>query len=392
MAGLEITAVVSSIISAFASGMDIFKRMRAKQKVKKRSQKEVPPTREEQQLQESLQRNPRAIRVEYDRSVARHGHSFEVGDMHAHNSLAHTLLKLNTGLVNIINHALSDSARARKLSRKSLYSLSELAAADTIHALTELNRRLGSRSQLALPKQVPQRLEESHGRWKKPGKRACKVPNNPKAPSTQVPEKERPKPDPLARGGWVRSKSGTSVVTVSSGASTPKPAKHKRADSAVSMSKVAHPNLARAGLSSPVPYNCPGKPADDTIPFHTGRPTQQENSQMLDLWLASPEEWAVAKAPPRPPKIPLERSTSYRRPRPPSVATFQTASTKIGEIPEHRWLNQPVVPWENRRLPYTIPPPLEPEPEKKPKGFRAWWKNCNAAGRKTVNKAHDVST
>ena len=389
MSGLEVTAVVASIISAFGSGMDIFKRMRAKQKAKKRSQKEVPPTREESQLQESLHRNPRAIRAEYDRSVARHGRSFEVGDIHAHNSLAHTLLKLNTGLINIINQALSDSATARELSRKSLFSLSELAAADAILALTELNRRLGSKSQLDLPKHV--RLRASRGRRKKPGNRDNEVPNNQKAALLSAPEKERPKPDPLARGGWVRSKSGTSVVTVSSGASTPKSAKHKRADSAISMSKIVHPSSARAESSSPVSRNCQGKPAEDTALLHDGGLSQQAHSQMVDLWLASPEAWTMEQAPPRPPKIPLERPTSYRRPRPPSVATFQTTSTKIGEIPEHRWLDRPMVPWENKPLPYTIPPPLEPEPEKKPRGFKAWWKKCNAAERKSISKAHDVT-
>jgi hypothetical protein len=52
------------------------------------------------------------------------------------------------------------------------------------------------------------------------------------------------------------------------------------------------------------------------------------------------------------------------------VATFLTASTKIGEIPEYR------LPWDDRPLPYVIPPPLEPEPVKrKTRGFKSWWKS-----------------
>jgi hypothetical protein len=52
-----------------------------------------------------------------------------------------------------------------------------------------------------------------------------------------------------------------------------------------------------------------------------------------------------------------------------------TASTKIGEIPEHRWPAQ--ASGEQRPLPYTIPPPLNVEDisrKKKGRGFRFWKK------------------
>jgi hypothetical protein len=79
------------------------------------------------------------------------------------------------------------------------------------------------------------------------------------------------------------------------------------------------------------------------------------------------------------------------RPRPPSVATFLTASTKIGEIPEHRWLphhndtnpdsSRLPLPWDNQQrllqkkpLPYIIPPRLEDDlaPKRKGRGFKFW--------------------
>ena len=92
-------------------------------------------------------------------------------------------------------------------------------------------------------------------------------------------------------------------------------------------------------------------------------------------------EWA----PPRPPKIPLDsRTTSLSarpstgvRPRPPSVATFMTASTKIGEIPESRWPDRiPQAGEELRPVPYTIPPLLNiEEVPRKRRGLRFWRKS-----------------
>lgn len=82
--------------------------------------------------------------------------------------------------------------------------------------------------------------------------------------------------------------------------------------------------------------------------------------------------------PPRPPKVPLNdhQNGHGMRVRPTSVATFMTASTKVGEIPEHRWINKPAAHAEKERpLPYVIPPPLRPdlmEPKKKGRGFKFW--------------------
>jgi hypothetical protein len=393
MSGLEVAAVVSSIIAAFGSGMDLFKRMRAKAKAKKLDKHGAKLTHDELRLRQSLCRGPQQIQAEYDKNVARLGHRFQIGDPIAHSSLAHTLVALNTGLVNILKHALSEDSKAREMSKRSLLGLSELATADTINALGQLNKRLTSVSSLVVQPQPY--AQTAHRKKTKTAQQQDQAFMASKPSPPQTKEKKRPDPDPLARGGWIRSKSGTSVV--SGGSSTPRPAKKKRSHSSPFPAK-------GSPLSQPEPIALDPHPAHGNSPcicgaqFSSprhdlenrkddpqayGRPQLQEP----DLLLASPDVFNADLLPPRPPKIPLERSVPSRKPRPPSVATFLTASTKIGEIPEHRWADRPALPWEDRPLPYVIPPPLEPEPvKKKTRGFKSWWKSGNRDERSTKSE------
>ena len=387
MSAVEVAAIVTSIIAAFSSGMNVLKRMRVRQKTRKQDKQAAIPTQDELRVEKSLLRGPRQIRAEYDKNVTRLGHRFEIGDPIANNSLAHTLIVLNTGLVNILNHALSGDSKAREMSKRSLLGLSELAAADTINALAQLNRRLASATSLAVQPQ-PQPSTPRRRKGKVPKEKDQTLTSLKTSSSPMTKEKKRPEADPLARGGWIRSKSGTSVV--SSGSSTPRPANQTSNHSSFSLAKTpspSHPDLTASNLqliqSNPL---CPSG-TQFLPPQHVSEDHKHQAQTRMslrleepDILLASPDVFNSDLAPPRPPKIPIERPVSTRRPRPPSVATFLTASTKIGEIPEHRWLDRPTLPWDNRPLPYVIPPPLEPEPAKrKPRGFRSWWKNHGRA-------------
>ena len=390
MSGIEVAATVASIIAAFGSGMNVLKRVRVKQKARKQDKQTAKITQDELRVQQSLLRGPQQIRAEYDKNVTRLGHRFEIGDAIAHDSLAHTLIVLNTGLVNILNHALSGDSKAHEMSKRSLLGLSELAAADTINALGQLNKRLDKRldkrfaSASSFAVQPKPQLNTPHRRKRKASKQkeqALVAPNiTPPTPK----EKNRPEADPLARGGWVRSKSGTSVV--SSGSSTPRPSKQSSNHSSFSLAKDLSPSHLeptapnpRLTQSNPIcPCGTHVLPPQYEIEKHRHHPQSHTYMQLQepDVLLASPDAFSADFVPPRPPKIPLERPVSTRKPRPPSVATFLTASTKIGEIPEHRWLDRHLLPWDNRPLPYVIPPPLEPEPAKrKARGFKSWWKS-----------------
>ncbi len=427
MSPVDVTAVVLAIVSAFASGVDIFKRMKAKQRSKK-SRNKAPArlAEEEWQLHISLQDRPREIKAEYDRNVSRLGNRFAVGDSTAQTSLNRTLLILNTGLIQILSHALSSDSKAQALSRRSLLNLSENAAADAVRALEQLESRLSSASQLMLTappstNKKPRKggFEHSKGAAGPPKARAAHKPRSKSFPTTG---RKRPGPDPLLRGAWVRSKSGTSVV---SGTGTPRVIDLKAVSTSLLPDGLSLPRLphsrAKSSPSHPSRFN------NERPPDHHGQESFSYLNHLPPSYAASSEQKqqhypkrqpslllvscevftdsqtmsppSTPSAPPRPPKIPLQDATSLQdaavsapplRFRPPSVATFMTASTKIGEIREHRRLNhhsnndsdpaRPNFHWEeqqyaNKPLPYPIPPSLEDEPTPKRKGLGLkFWK------------------
>ena len=431
MSSVEVTAVVASIVSAFASGMDIFKRMKARQRSKKSRNNPDRLTEEWWQLQTSLQDRPQEIKAEYDRNLARLGNRFAVGDSTAQTSLNHTLLILNTGLIQILSHALSSDIKAQALSRRSLLKLSENAAADAVRALEQLEGRLSSTSKLTLTAPLttnkkPRKKREGTSK-SVAGPPKARPAYKPRSKSFSTTERKRPGPDPLIRGAWVRSKSGTSVITSSvssSGTAVPKTVDLKAVSASLVPYGLSFPRLSHNRTKSSPSY--PSRLSQERPPDHHRKESfsyldhlppsyvasleQKEQhcpNRQPSLLLASPEVFtgignmssqSPSLPPPPPPKIPLQNPISCQdttlsaprmRVRPPSVATFMTASTKIGEIPEHRWLNhdsnnnsdpaRPILPWEeqqyaNKPLPYTIPPRLEDEPAPKRKGlgFKFW--------------------
>ena len=184
--------------------MDLFRRMSGKKP--KRKGREPTYSEQELWLRDSLEQRPREIKESYSKSVARLGHRFEDGDSRAHTSLAHTLLVLNSGLINLINEALSMDSKKKDLSQRSLLTLSELAAAETLNALSQLSVRLSSRSQFHLP------APKTHARDAKVKE------SKPKRTQEESSSRKRPPPLPLpllVRGGWVRPKTG-SIVSSSS--------------------------------------------------------------------------------------------------------------------------------------------------------------------------------
>ena len=79
MSGLEVAACVASIISAFGTGLDVFRKIRAKRRARKlkRSQQSLQ---NELQIQQSLERSPLEIQAEYDRYFSSLGERFAAGD------------------------------------------------------------------------------------------------------------------------------------------------------------------------------------------------------------------------------------------------------------------------------------------------------------------------
>jgi len=411
---VEVSSVVNSILSAFNTGLDIFKRMRRKSKSKRRAKD--PPTQEELQLQESLQHRPQEIKSSYDRGVAKLGQRFEIGDAIAHTSLAKTLLALNAGLISILNNALYKDPKKRSMSQQSLLSLSEIAAADAMQALNQLDLRL-TLSQLA-PKPEPAMRHSKKTAAQEPVEKA-KLTKRVEARGSNNPFKlaRRPAPSPLrVRGGWVRSKSTSSESSAASTSKTSvaRPADHKRSKSSPQLLNMSQESKTQLGPSLPPRTQTPPEPTANVSassePTHqhqqrrrvtpsNPRPQREQSMPFVspDFFAAQPTDGPnqhqsaqpQTSPPPIPPKIPLhsrptttnnnqQPSGTITRARPASVATFMTASTKIGEIPEHLWPDRPALQnGQNRPLPYVIPPPLTPgfnEEKRKAKGrgFRFW--------------------
>jgi hypothetical protein len=369
--------------------MDVLHRLGGK---KRKSSARLPRAAEEEEwLHRSLKNRPVEIRTEYDQSVAKFGRRFQVGDDTAHSSLAHTLLMLNTGLVNIISHALSEDHRSMSTSRSVLFHLSETAAVDTLTALAQLNSRLALASQIRLPLDHAEDTSKRHHRHPRESRKTPSF-----SPSKQP---QRPPPAPLlVSGGWVRSKSGSFVVSPADAKKArkqEKAGKHGRSKSESQISKLAVPKAS----SSAHKISKAGSEAASKHPGHSSGLRLQDNDNSQRTWASESQrpqrqpsmlvvpgdmfeepQAVVEQPPPRPPKIPLHTRSIHRprahEARPISTMTFMTASTKVGEIPESRLPDRLPGPDEAaRRMPYTIPPPLEASEPKRKKGFRFWKKD-----------------
>jgi hypothetical protein len=79
MSGLEVAACVSSIISAFGTGLDVLRSIKVKRRARK-LKRAAQPLHNERQIQESLEISPLEIQTEYDRYFARLGQRFAAGD------------------------------------------------------------------------------------------------------------------------------------------------------------------------------------------------------------------------------------------------------------------------------------------------------------------------
>ncbi|KEF63803.1 uncharacterized protein A1O9_01781 [Exophiala aquamarina CBS 119918] len=364
MGELDVASVVASILAALNNGILIFQRLGKKKR--KTNARPPRPFEEEEWQEHSLANRPSEIRHSYSHHVSRHGRRFEVGDDTAHFSLAHTLLVLNTGLVNFLNHALSKDSKSRSTSRKALFTLSETATMETLTTLGQLSSRLS----LNYPTEARLGLSEDeatkHHRRKK---RHIKAP-------TSTPSRPRSSPL-LANGGWVRSKSGSSVVSRAEAKRT-----RNVAEESNSRNK-STPTLLKASMSQTNIRRSTreGNPKDGDS-HRPGRKASEEDSHLHKLAIGLvPSSESLGhhlqrgEKSNRLQKEPHIRPRSTTKIRPVSTATFLTTSTKIGEIPESKWHDRVLSPEEltSRKLPYVVPPPLDTgEPKRKNKGFKFW--------------------
>lgn len=372
MGAIDVASIVASILAAFNSSIDVFNRLKGK---KRPTHARPPrPSEEEEWLRHSLTGRPLEIRQVYDRSRATHGHSFEMGDGPAHSSLAHTLLVLNTGLINLLNNALHRDPKTRASSRRTLYNLSETAALDTLSALGQLNSRLSMTiPSMPISRQDRQPSAKRHRRHKQQQQQPPLPPPEPVSSS----KKHNPLPPPslLAQGGEVRSKNGPSVVSAAEARKLRRDVNSH--DMPRSKSPLPKGSASQISLIKTKTRKTSKSARNDDASAQQGTNTNNDGNP-LRISSHSDESWQAEREPSillmsnacfeeQPLRNPVHvvppKSSSVPQSRPMSTATFLSTSTKIGEIPEHRRSdrNKPLDRQTPRRMPHPIPPPLDPQ-------------------------------
>lgn len=301
----------------------------------------------------------------------------------AHSSLGRTLRKLNTCLHIIISSLLSCGRNNLKVDYQYLTSVSDVSRQEALEALSQLSYRM-SQSTISLRQQKEQekRTRHRHGdgkpRHKIPSSRSVtdvtersrqKIPSSKSfidvTDRSRHPSVSGDKKQPTVRKVYLKSASTPQLAMV-------RPKTHRRSSS--SKSEVSTTAASSPKTSSTTP----------TIP------TKPKHRRALsDQPYAFPPAAAIALAMsetvPPPQKLTVKESATPVAPQTlrrrqdkitPSVYTFQSASTRLGEIPEFKWSlpydHEAMMRLNNEHGGRPWPPP--PEPTKPKRGFFSLFK------------------
>ncbi|KAI9838555.1 MAG: hypothetical protein M1819_004864 [Sarea resinae] len=390
MSGSEVKGIITSIIAAFSSGLDVLRRVREKRRVGKSFKHNIErQDPDELRLLTSMQKGPEVVRDEYEHGFARVGDTFAAGDVVAQASLAGTLLKLNTDLVNIISSFLCKGHDTTRLDYASLIDLSEGSRAEAINSLSQLYQRLSQSSV------IPRAPKCGNGDC------GCGLYGNSNASSALMAgakrrqsedaklragnkvaaaSKKRPKGSRQKQAGWVRQKgsSTSSVGLVKSRSNTPRTASRVNSQPALNSphppdSQQVSPPRRVAPKSQHSSSNKiqgdpkPLRPKQNKTVSQAPKPTASLSSSRSP-GLSTPAA-AVDTPPPAPAYLPHAR---IAKPRPATVLSFASASTKLGEIPERRWAIPPAtqIDWKQ---PVVATEPVEAWPEARSKARLFGW-------------------
>ncbi|KAF2260978.1 hypothetical protein CC78DRAFT_619790 [Lojkania enalia] len=396
----EVSSCVSNLIHAFTNGLNIFKKLRErrrKRKSRKHRAQSDPASGAELRLSNSLRRGPAEIQSSYEKHYGKVGDRFARGDAIAHASLAETLIKLNTGLVGIITAFLNRDSRNSHLNLdyQSLTNLSDASRAEAIDSLNQLYRRLSqSQIQVYRIEGCPRCGSMKHQDCIGSVIRDSKALRGGRSPDMRKNNTSRPRPTgpTVARVPMKSSPSQTQLAVV-------RPLNTRKGSSGSSISTKSRPAAATppyaSPMGSPLPQYTPIDPLSASPPPKSKNvhPKGRRRAGSIDgprpnTWPhIRPDNTVLPHLPP--PKLPSPQKSpppgdrytpspgvgpSRRRADKitPSTYTFASDSTKLGEIPQHKW----TIPWdysEAQRLNAEAlvngyPLPVESKPKTK-KGF-----------------------
>lgn len=273
----------------------------------------------------------------------------------ANASLAQTIRKLRTGLVNIISSFLSCDRKDARLDYHFLTSLSDTSRQEAIDALSQLSYRM-SRSALSLhahpaPQGKVHRDHHDRTRYESKPDRDSKETKEKKKGASR--DKDKMKPE-IRRVQLSNASTSTLAIV--------RP-RTRRTGSSTS---------SRSGGSQGTPppaYSNPSSPSPQASP--TLQPPRQQQARQ------SSQQPSAAS--PYPHAEPVYRRRQDKTT--PSMYTFASDSTKLGEIPMRKW-NQPydydAMAKKNCEVP--LRPWTSEEPTQKPKkGFFGMFRKTAAA-------------
>ncbi|KAI9703957.1 MAG: hypothetical protein M1820_005739 [Bogoriella megaspora] len=386
----------SSIIAAFTSVFDVFKKFRSQNQCWKRSKPEQDA--EELVLSKSLRRSPVEIQDEYERGYQRHLERFANGDEVAHASLAKILLKLNTGLVEIVSAFLANSKHKTPCDYRPLIQLSDDSRREAIDTLYQLQQRLSQSEITPLhPRHTAtrgSRTKKTHvtsptrSKAKSAERTTCK-PASPKLDNSRLPSAGTTVGKVSVKGAGMpqyafvrrprhgkRTVSGSSASSGNSSLSISSRSSHSTTLTTPSSSPCHSPDLRS---SAPPPYTARDNhwkeqessdpktvPKRKPVASQKQRPSPEAERRSATVV----PDGRARTAPPKPPKPEAYSHSSNKRAIPTPVEhvqqneniiqplranvqkprfqaarnsvaySFASDSTKLGEIPLHKWTEQ----------------------------------------------------
>ncbi|KAK0124517.1 hypothetical protein ONS95_009466 [Cadophora gregata] len=310
----EFHGAVSSLLDAFARGIGIIKAQR-----KRRKNGHIPIDQSsktaETQLSKSLKKSRTEVKNAYGKDLNRYGPGFAEGDAEARSSLQAIMFRLNAGFVSVIERF--TKGRSSPTDYQVLLNLSNSSRLEAITTFQQLSYRL-SRSSLALPlspHRTGHKASATHRRKQKSVTSSLGHSKRPHTRSKSAPELSISSTPlgPATPEGWIRPKASrkSSTDSRSSGSSTPKQ------------------------RSSPKPLALPAPPAIPRPASATRRsPPPPPYQSQLSSPSSIPEAFIPDLSPPPVQRLQVRVSKADKRK---SFMSFASDSTKLGEIPEHRW-------------------------------------------------------
>lgn len=343
---IDVSDSTFSIITAFTSCRDVLRKIRARRH-HKIGQQQPSPKEGELKLNQSLRRGPQEIEDHYAAGLQAVGQPFEMGDAHARSELTSILLRLNAGLVDIISGFLKKKDPSKlKLDYQALTTLSDASRDQARDALAALARRLSVANALhsAVSPAIKQRREVavrrgSHGDGKKsPHKRHRSIPvGDYIAISKRKNETQtafvRPR---LGNKRKISSDaSNSSKKEGEAKINSPKRPKDALVTSIPGSPDALKPRQAERQLNA-LSDAFSHRPLDMSEPQRSAKITQVEGAQKPRMAPMHPPDIQ------QPLRVNPDSPTQIGRPgraaaNRDTVYTYASESTKLGEIPMHRW-------------------------------------------------------